>query len=232
MKLKIATLVFVYIAITHEMPAQVQWGVKAGGNLSAMLLKDESGYTKVKLRPGFHLGGTADLALSDKFFLQPALLFTSKGFTIDKEGGAQYLYGVDKIKFTSYHIELPVNFIFKPQVGKGRMLLGAGPYIAYGLGGRWKAEANGMSVTGKLKFLNDFSSSDSSWGGNNRTIPYTKPFDFGANILIGYEFSKSLYIHLNGQLGLLDIDMSYDGLSDETSSLKTVQGGLSIGYRF
>lgn len=232
MKLKTAVLLLVCIAITHEISAQVQWGIKAGGNLSAMLLKDESGYTKVQLRPGFHLGGTADLALSDRFSLQPSLLLTSKGLTIGKAGGAREQYGVDKIKFTSYYIELPVNFIFKPQVGKGKMLLGAGPYIAYGLGGRWKAEANGMSVKGKLKFLNDFSSTDSSWGGNSRTLPYTKPFDFGADILIGYEFSKNLYIHLNGQLGLLDVDMSYDGVSDERSSMKTVQGGLSIGYRF
>lgn len=232
MKLKIVILLLICISVNHEISAQIQWGVKAGPNLSAMLLKDQSGYTKVKLRPGFHLGGTADMVLSDKFYLQPSLLLSGKGFTIDKNGGAQYLYGVDKIKFTSYYIELPVNFIFKPQVGNGRMLLGAGPYIAYGLGGRWKAEANGMSVTGKLKFLNNYSSTDSSMGGNSRTIPYTKPFDFGANILIGYEFSRNLYFHINGQLGLLDIDPSYDRVSDETSSLKTVQGGLSIGYRF
>ncbi|MBX2922770.1 MAG: PorT family protein [Chitinophagaceae bacterium] len=232
MKLKAVVLVLISILIYQAMSAQVQWGVKAGGNLSAMLLKDESGYTNVKLRPGFHLGGTADLALSEKFALQPSLLLTSKGFTIDKNGGAQYLYGVDRIKFTSYYIELPVNFIFKPQVGNGKMLLGAGPYIAYGVGGRWKAEANGMSVTGKLKFLNNFSSADSSMGGNSKTVPYTKPFDFGANILIGYEFSKNLYFHINGQLGFLDVDPAYNGVSDETSSLKTVQGGLSIGYRF
>lgn len=112
------------------------------------------------------------------------------------------------------------------------MLLGAGPYIAYGLGGRWKAEANGVSVKGKLKFLNDYSGVDSSMGGNSRTVPYTKPFDFGANILIGYEFQKNLYFHINAQLGFTDIDPSYDGISDETSSLKTAQGGLSIGYRF
>lgn len=231
MKLKIAILLLICISINHEISAQVQWGVKAGGNLSAMLIKDPTGYTKVKLRPGFHIGGTADMPLSDKFSFQSSLLFTSKGFTIDKSGGAQYLYGVDRIKFTSYYIELPVNFIFKPQVGNGKMLLGAGPYIAYGLGGRWKAEAGGMSVKGKLKFLNDFSSTDSSMGGNNRTIPYTKPFDFGANILIGYEFSKNLYFHINGQLGLLDVDPSYNGISDERSSSKTVQGGLSVGYR-
>ena len=230
--MKIITLLLTCVTIHFTLSAQVQWGIKGGGNLSAMLLKDETGYIRVKLRPGFHLGGMADLALSDKFSFQPSLLLTSKGFTIDKSGGATVRYGVDRIKFTSYYIELPVNFIFKPQVGNGKMLLGAGPYIAYGLGGHWKAEANGMGVTGKLKFLNDYSDNDSSFGGNSRKIPYTKPFDFGANILIGYEFHKNLYFHLNGQLGLLDIDPSYNGISDETSSVKTAQGGLSIGYRF
>lgn len=230
--MKIIILLLTCVTIHFTVSAQVQWGIKGGGNLSAMLLKDETGYTRVKLRPGFHLGGTADLALSDKFSFQPSLLLTSKGFMMDESAGAQYTYGVDKMKFTSYYIELPVNFIFKPRAGNGKMLLGAGPYVAYGLGGRWKAEANGMSVTGKLKFLNDYSDIDTSFGGNSRTVPYTKPFDFGANILIGYEFHKNLYFHLNGQLGLIDIDPSYSGISDETSSLKTVQGGLSIGYRF
>jgi len=232
MKRKTLILLLTSFSIAYQISAQVQWGIKAGGNLSAMLLKDESGYVKVKMLPGFHLGGTADLALADKFSLQPALLFTSKGFTMDKDGGAEYLYDVEKIKFTGYYIELPVNFIFKPQVGNGRMLLGAGPYIAYGLGGHWKAEANGVSVKGKLKFVNDISGTDSSLSGNSRTVPYIKPFDFGANILIGYEFSKHLYFHINGQLGLLDLDPSIDGVSDERSSMKTVQGGLSIGYRF
>jgi len=232
MKPKIFALLLTCISFTYHASAQVQWGVRGGGNLSAMLLKEQGGYTKVKLRPGFHIGGTAEMALSGRFSFQPSLLFSTKGFTIDKDGGAQYLYNVDKINFTSYYIELPLNFIFKQAVGKGRMLLGAGPYFAYGIGGRWKAEANGLGVTGKLKMLNDYSSLDSTLGGNSRTVPYTKPFDFGANILIGYEFSQNLYFHINGQLGLLDIDPSYNGVSDETSSVKTVQGGLSIGYRF
>ncbi|MBL7736643.1 MAG: PorT family protein [Chitinophagaceae bacterium] len=232
MKTKTIILLLICAAITAETSAQIQWGVKGGGNMSGVLLKDEAGYTKVKLRPGFHFGGTADISVSDNFSLQPALLFTTKGFTMDNDGFSQYLNGVDNIKFTSYHIELPINLIFKPIAGNGRLLLGAGPYLAYGFGGQWKAAANGVSVTGKLKFLNDLSDADSSLGGNSRTIPYFKPFDFGANILIGYEFRKNIYFHINGQLGLRDLDPAYNGVNDEKSSVKTAQGGISIGYRF
>lgn len=232
MKFKTLALLLILAALHFNIYAQVEWGIKAGGNGSAMLLKDETGYTRVKLRPGFHFGGTADVSLSDRFFLQPALLFTTKGFKVDQQGFAEYLYGVDNIKFTSYYLELPVNFIFRPKLGSGKLLLGAGPYIAYGLGGQWKAVSDGISVKGKLKFLNDYSNLDSTMGGNSRTIPYMKPFDFGANILIGYEFRKDLYFHINGQLGLTDLDPAYNGASDERSSVKTVMGGLSVGYRF
>lgn len=232
MKNKTITLLLICVTSCFITSAQVQWGVRAGGNASAMLLKDQNGYTRVKLTPGFHLGGSADVSLSQKFSLQPSLLFTTKGFKVDQKGFADYLYGVDRIQFTSYYLELPVNLVFKPVYGSGRLLLGAGPYVAYGLGGNWKAVSNGVSVKGKLRFLNDYSDTDSSLNGYNRTIPYTKPFDFGANILIGYEFENHFYFHINGQLGLVDVDPSYNGVSDETSSVKTVQGGLSIGYKF
>ncbi len=232
MNIRTVLVLFICITISHSAAAQVQWGIRTGGNLSAMLVNTETGYIKVKLRPGFHIGGTADIRLSDQFYVQPALLFTTKGFKADKDGFAQQIYGADYIQFTSYHIDLPVNLVFKPRVGNGRMLLGAGPYISYGVGGRWKAVSQGVGITGNLKFINDFSSTDSSLQGNSTTFPYTKPFDIGVNMLIGYEFDRHFYFQLNGQLGLRDIDPTYDGLSDETSSLKTVQGGISIGYKF
>lgn len=233
MKKYVFFLLVLFYTAGSEISAQVQWGIRAGGNLSSMLLEDEGEYIKTKLQPGFHIGGTADVFISDKFSLQPALLFTTKGFKLDDDGFADALYGVDYIKFMSYHIDLPVNVVFKPQLGNGNLLLGAGPYISYGLGGRWKAGADGMSVKGKLKFTNDIADVDSfSTGGNNRTLPYMKPFDFGANILLGYEFRNNFYFQLNGQLGLVDVDPAYNGVSDERSSVKNVGGSISIGYKF
>jgi len=136
------------------------------------------------------------------------------------------------VKYTSYYLELPVNAVFKPEVGSGTLLLGAGPYLAYGLGGKWKAVNDGYGTTGTLKFLNNYQSSDSTLGGNTKKLPYTKPLDFGANILVGYEFFNNFFFHVNGQVGLIDVDPSYNGISDEKSFQKTVQFGLTLGYKF
>ncbi|MFT3904557.1 MAG: porin family protein [Niabella sp.] len=234
MKKIVTSLLVVFLVVTVH--AQVQWGVRAGGNMSSVLDKEDGRYEKLKLHPGFHVGGTADIFLSDKFSLQPALLFTSKGFKVaNKSSNSFDLPDNANAKLTPYYLELPVNLIFKPRAGNGNLLLGAGPYIAYGVGGRWKATFKSeevISVKGKLKFVNDYKGSMDSSSVENRTIPYTKPFDFGANLLLGYEFANHFYLQLNGQLGLINVEPSYNGVSSGSSSVKNVQFGLSIGYKF
>lgn len=223
-------LLFLLVTVCSQ--AQVKWGVKAGWNMSAALIKDDYGYTKVKLRPGFNIGGTADLPISEKVFVQPALLFTTKGFGMDQASGNTYLEGLDKIHFTPYYLELPINLVYRPRIGGTHMLLGIGPYIGYGIGGRWKAESDNISVKGTLKFMNDYSSMDSSFGGDSRKAPYLKPFDFGGNFLIGVEITPKLYVQLQGQMGLINLEPTINGMRDEKSSTRNVGGGLSVGYKF
>ncbi len=57
------------------------------------------------------------------------------------------------------YIELPVNFIFKPVLGNGQLLLGLGPYIAYGIGGKVELSGSGMDFEKDIKFENDLSES-------------------------------------------------------------------------
>ena len=40
------------------------------------------------------------------------------------------------------YIEIPVNLLYKPVVGNGKLLLGFGPYIAYGIGGKYKTDGD------------------------------------------------------------------------------------------
>ena len=224
------------LMIGFSAKAQVQFGLRAGGNMSSLLAKEEGDYERLKFLPGFHVGGTADIALGNSFALQPGLIFSTKGYKVDEDAVSFDLYNDQTVKLSAYYLELPVNVIFKPQLGKGNLLLGVGPYIAYGLGGKWKATSDGISVKGDLEFVNDFvdtnTNTDSSAFNNSPTLPYGKPFDFGGNLLIGYQFTKNCYIQLNGQLGLLDIEPSYNGISDERTSMKNVQFGLSVGYKF
>ena len=76
------------------------------------------------------------------------------------------------------YIELPVNLVYKHNFEYGRILLGAGPYIAYGIGGKIKVN---MEFAG--------SSKDTTY-----TIKWGKsltddmvPLDYGASFMAGYE---------------------------------------------
>ncbi|MCH5688283.1 PorT family protein [Niabella sp. W65] len=112
--------------------AQVQFGVRAGANFSNVISKDPDGNkADFTLNPGFHVGATVDIAIADQFVVQPGLLFTQKGF----QSEVITPLVTTASTATSHHFEVPVNFIFKPEVGTGKLLLGAGPYAAYGVGG-------------------------------------------------------------------------------------------------
>ncbi|WP_300598702.1 porin family protein [Niabella sp.] len=214
--------------------AQVQFGVRAGVNFSNAVVKLSDGSKMpTSLLTGFHAGVAADIPIGNEFSISPGLLFTTKGY--------QYKASVDGAVGTlnqhPYYLELPINFMYKPELGNGRLLLGVGPYLAYGIGGRWKGKGTSggttISKTGSLEFKSDISSTDSSYMdfNNLKTVPYGKPFDLGGALLMGYEFSNKFSIQLNGQMGLMNIVYKVDG-TDTGEQLKNMQFGLSVGYKF
>lgn len=211
---------------------QVQIGVRAGLNLSNVTAKDADGdkvFTNTSLNPGFHAGLTFDIAVADEFYVQPAALFSTKGFKT-KESGAT-------VTFSPSYIEVPVNFIYKPELGSGRLLLGVGPYVAYGIGGKWKAEAGNTTVGGKLEFVNDYKDAaayeliEEENFVDGMKLPYAKKIDFGGNLLAGYELANNLSIQLNAQLGLANGAPAFSGV-DTKEKFKNVGFGISLGYKF
>lgn len=214
--------------------AQVQFGLRAGVNFSNATAKDANGNKMpTNLLTGFHLGVTADLPVGDEFAVQPALLFNTMGYQY-KETNSGVAVTVNQ---HPYYLELPVYFLYKPELGNGHLLLGVGPYVGYGISGKWKVKGTDgnttVSRTGNLEFKNNISSTDSSYLNFNdlKTIPYGKAFDLGGALLAGYEFSNRFSVQLNGQLGLLNIaTMVDDRKTGEV--LKNMQFGLSVGYKF
>ncbi|WP_084490255.1 porin family protein [Niabella ginsenosidivorans] len=214
--------------------SQVQFGLRAGINFSNAIVKDENGNKMpTNLLTGFHVGITADLPVGDEFAVQPALLFNTMGYQY-KEMNSGVSITVNQ---HPYYLELPVQFLYKPELGNGHLLLGAGPCIAYGISGRWKVKGTDgnttVSKTGNLEFKNNISSTDSSYLNFNdlKTLPYGKAFDLGGTLLAGYEFSNKFSVQLNGQLGLLNIAPDVDNRKTG-EVLKNMQFGLSVGYKF
>ncbi|WP_460684785.1 porin family protein [Niabella aquatica] len=204
--------------------AQVQIGVRAGVNFSNLTGKYQNGekIENNKLIPGFHAGVTFDIPVAGGFSVQPGLLFSTKG--------AQYKDEDDYYKTVPYYAEIPVNFLYKPGSGNGRLLLGMGPYIAYGLEGKWKKRYDGKSEIGKLKFKDDISDDDWERLKDDEDY-YGKPLDCGGNLLAGYEFWNNLSIQLNAQFGIANIT-SKDNGQQTNGNIKNVGFGISLGYKF
>ncbi|AHF18099.1 porin family protein [Niabella soli] len=225
----------VTVTIAGTAMAQVDLGIKAGLNLSSLHIQDQNGnrITGAQLTPGANLGLTFDIPVGYEFFIQPAALFSMKGakMTYDAndymwQDGSTSQNG-DYTRINTYNVEVPINFLYKPQAGSGHFMIGVGPYFAYAAGGNYRSVLNGNTTTGKMEFINDYAKED----GNNNTLVLGKPFDVGGNILIGYEFYNRVSVQLNGQTSFSNLEPKDHG-NRNGAVLRNGGLGISVGYRF
>jgi hypothetical protein len=193
---------YVATATTFGITAGVNWNNINGKTATGDKLDN-------KMKTGFNGGVNVEFPLSNGFYLQPGVEYRQKG--------AEWNNGN---KLTLSYIDVPVNFIYKPTLGAGSMLLGFGPYAGFGINGKMKA-ANGTER--KVRFNNTYSASEAE------DIQFKK-LDAGANFLIGYEFKSKLSAALKAQLGLVDINPDTNIPGDKTRYRNT-GFGLSLGYR-
>ncbi|WP_321517329.1 porin family protein [uncultured Bacteroides sp.] len=184
--------------------SKVSWNVKAGMNISNWT-GDGSDGSKAKV--GFKVGAGMEYALDNTWSLQPSLFLTSKG----AKGGD----GDTKATINQVYLELPVNLQARvPVADKTNILFAAGPYFAYGVGGKI---SGGASIDGV-----DYSVSTNTFGKNR-----FKRFDAGLGLGVSLEMSKVI-VGLEGQLGLTKIG---DGIMSDGSP-KNINFGVTVGYKF
>jgi hypothetical protein len=189
---------------------RTSFGIRAGVNFQNINGKDAAGNNlKNDLLTGFNAGINAEIPLSSGFYLQPGALYSTKGAKLN-----------DGNKLKLSYIEVPVNFVYKPLLGSGNMLLGFGPYVGFGINGKVESP-NGSSEA--VKFSKDYDATSGS--------PQFKRFDAGGNLLAGYEFANNVSFQVNAQLGLADINPNTTAANDKTKFNNT-GFGLSLGYKF
>lgn len=167
---------------------------------------------------GYHVGVNIQVPIVPEFYFQPGILFSAKGSkNIDGQVTSTY-----KLSY----IELPLNLVYKALVGNGYIMIGFGPYIGYGVGGKATFEGGPLTYTADIEYKSTVEISDPI------TVAYFKAFDAGATIFAGYEMSNGIFFQLNTQLGMLKINPDDNRLFDDKSSVKNTGFGLSLGYRF
>lgn len=223
MKTRILIIISIFFLSLTFTTAQeikkVSFGVLGGVNFQNLSGKDFNGdKLENKLIVGFHVGANIMIPLAPEFYFQPGLLFSTKG--------AKYSDDLSTSTTRLSYIELPLNLVYRAQLGNGYIFLGLGPYLGYAIMGKVQTEIAGNTEKTDIEFQNVVEISDPL------TVPYYKALDVGANIFFGYELPFGVFAQINAQLGLVKINPEYEALADDKSSIKNTGFGLSLGYRF
>lgn len=226
------TTLCIAILFVFSLPAQAQTviGLQAGVNFSSLHVSGmaDAGQNS-KLIPRLQAGITVDIPLSQEFYIQPAAMYVGKGYKQANE----LMDMEQEFRASASYVEVPLKLLYKKWIGIGKVVVGAGPYVGYGLGGRWKAETaplNGADVaasseSGSLIFKNDIA--DAEEGDH----VYGKPWDYGANVVLGFQFSPRLTLLFHSQFGMANIAPDVNGVeSDGTARNRGYGASLVLGF--
>lgn len=183
--------------------SQVKWDVKFGMNFSnATKMKDVVG-VDTKALPGFNLGVGMDYGFSENWSLQSGLIISSKGWKV-KEGDIKNTY-------RPIYLDIPILAAYKFNISDNtKFVINAGPYLAFGLGGKAKYEGGG----------DDKMFDKEGWDMSR--------FDLGIQYGIGLEISEHYLVNLTGQNGFI---CPWDDI-DEGDKPKNMTFSIGVGYRF
>ena len=112
MKTKFLSLAVAALFISQLMMAQFHLGIKAGANIT----KVDGKSFKQEFKYGYNLGGFAEIGLSDKFSLEPEVLFNQYSSTLDSSYKSIYENVIasnqSKVKLNYLTIPLLLDYKF------------------------------------------------------------------------------------------------------------------------
>lgn len=185
-----------------------KFGIKGGMNIS-----DWAGDTEgldVKSKIGFNIGGFAEIKLSDKFAIQPELLYSSQGMRVDdfetEVDGVGFVTA--DMKFNLSYINIPVMFKY---YAAEKFNIEAGPQIGFLTSAKLKTKVEG------------YGSSDVDVKDNFESV------DFGLNFGAGFDFTEHFFANVRYNLGLSNIAKTEPG---EDAKINNSVFSLNVGYKF
>lgn len=192
-KLTMITAIAALFCVGSVSAQEIQLGVKAGANLSTFggdMKKTNSVFK-------YQFGITADIGLTENVYIITGLDFQTKG-TKQKPKGAH------DVKYNPMYLQLPVHAGYKFDIApRTRLVVEAGPYIAYGIGGKAKGEGK-VNIFGDDRF---------------------KRFDFGVGAGVGVEFGK-IVVKSGYDFGLINVS-DVKGVK-----VRNNNAYLTLGYKF
>lgn len=199
---KITLSIVAVLAFGFANAQEVKFGLKAGLNISSFA--GDAGDDSPKV--GFQVGGFTEIKLTDKFSIQPELLYSAQGA---KEKGDVDVNGdmyPAEVKYNFAYLNVPImaKYYVTPKFS-----LEVGPQIGFLMSAKGKIEV--LRITQEIDMKNE-----------------VKSIDFGLNFGTGYDFTKNFSAGVRYNLGLSNIN-------DEKGTDKNIKNSvfsLSVGYKF
>lgn len=205
-------LIFVLFALVSLVSfSQISWNAKVGMNMSNF-----TGDMDTDMKVGFNVGVGMEYQFTEMWSIQPSLMFTTKGAKYDGDFSIDDASAKAEVTMNPMYLELPIMAAARFAIADNmNIVISAGPYLAYGIGGKLKVKATASyegesaSETTKTDIFGD--------DGFDR-------FDFGLGVGAALEINK-FFVGLNGEFGLTK-------LVDGDGAPKNTNFSIGVGYKF
>lgn len=207
-----ATLVAFVLTFATNINAQspISVGVKAGLNVSNQSYKSGGVSISGDAKIGFNAGLTLDINLPSNLAVMSGLELSTKGIKFDIEN--------TEVSTNAMYLQLPIHLGYKIEVApRTKVHFNAGPYMAYGIGGKSKTSVLGQD------FKEDTFGDDA-----------LKRFDFGLGIGAGITFIDKVQIRLGYDFGLANVGRKGINIDEGSYDIKVKNRNfyVSLGYLF
>lgn len=187
---------------------KVRFGVTAGFGMTKWN-GDYSSDFGTSFKPGFRLGGVAEMMLTPKWSVQPELLFSYEGTGTDALGDANAMY-----------IKLPILAYYNFQnIGPGQLSPGVGPYFAGGIGGKCDGESTlgydglaekfdwGIQIRAAYELQTlGVANLNGMYGFVGYEQGFTKTYNMGLLVGVGYKFQYNKWLKSAYNKGIFKYD--------------------------
>jgi hypothetical protein len=192
---------------TAAAQAQINFAPEVGLNISTMKYSTNSTSSESKSLAGIKAGAFVELPFNKVVSLEPGVFYSRKG--------GEYSNILGTTTTTLDYVEVPVNLKFSLPLGiGGRPFVYAGPYFAYGVGGK-NTLSNSLGTV----------SSDVNFGSGSAQM---NPLDIGAQVGLGYQLPV-IGLYARAQYG-----MGFTNLSNASNVTTTNNSNfsVSVGWQF
>ena len=161
-----------------------------------------------------NVGLLVNVGFGDHFAIQPGIKYMTKGNRLQSTVNME-----TNEKLSLHYLEVPVNLVFKfGNVGNARIMVGAGPYVAYMVGAKDKFRtATFTDGTDVIPSTPQYS------------INSINKFDWGIGGFIGCQSPDGIFAKAGVEAGMMDIMKNTDGSYSNRNTSFMVTVGYILG---